>query len=147
MNAALRALLAPTFGLALLAATRDVVSDRALASEAWIAWKARLQQMDGAMVRNDFAAAEGLWREAYEAALRSRHWEGMVAVGDAYRRLGERAGFGKAADAKARETYLAALFRARGEGSVEGVLRAAQGFVDLGDLEVVEQCLVVARSV
>ena len=71
----------------------------------------------------------------------------MVAVGEAYRRIGARAGFRAIADAKARETYLAALFRARSQGSVEGVLRAAQGFADLGDHAVVEQCLSVARSV
>jgi len=30
-------------------------------------------------------SVETVWREAYAAALKSRHWEGMVAVGDAYR--------------------------------------------------------------
>jgi hypothetical protein len=148
MNKAMRALLGPTFGLALLAATRsDVAAGHALAAEAQIAWKARLQQVDDAMARDDFAAAERLWREAYAAALKSRHWEGMVAAGDSYRRLGERAGFRMVASAKARETYLAALFRARSQGSVEGVLRAAQGFAELGDDQVVEQCLGLAQRV
>jgi hypothetical protein len=71
----------------------------------------------------------------------------MVATGDAYRRLGERANFRKVSDAKAREAYLTALFRARSEGSLDGVLRAAERFADLGDHAVVEQCLGVARSV
>jgi hypothetical protein len=141
-------LLGVMIGLALFGGEgADVGAHHALGTEAQIAWKARLQGIDDALARNDVAGAEGFWREAYAAALKSRHWEGMVAVGDAYRRIGARAGFRAIAHAKARETYLAALFRARSQGSVDGVLRAAQGFTDLGDHAVVEQCLGVARSV
>jgi len=140
--------IATTLGLMVLVVTVvDVFADHALGTEAQIAWKARLQRVDDALARNDLADAEMLWREAYAAALKSRHWEGMVAVGDVYRRLGERAGFHKTSDAKARETYLAALFRARSQESLEGVLRAAQGFADLGDHDIVEQCIRVARGV
>ena len=140
--------IATTLGLMVLVVTVvNVFADHALGTEAQIAWRARLQRVDDALARNDLAGAEMLWREAYAAALKSRHWEGMVAVGDVYRRLGERAGFHKTADAKARETYLAALFRARSQESLEGVLRAAQGFADLGDHGIVEQCIRVARSV
>jgi len=71
----------------------------------------------------------------------------MVAVGDVYRRLGALGGFQKTAAAKARTVYLAALFRARSEASVDGVLEAARGFADLGDETVVERCLDVARSI
>ena len=131
----------------LVVAVIDTFADHALGTEAQIAWKARLQRVDDALARNDLAGAEMLWREAYAAALKSRHWEGMVAVGDVYRRLGERAGFHKTSDAKARETYLTALFRARSQGSLEGVLRAAQGFADLGDHGIVEQCIRVAHGV
>jgi hypothetical protein len=140
--------LAVMVGLALLGGEGGgVAAHHALGTEAQIAWKARLQRVDDALARNDLAGAEGFWREAYTAALKSRHWEGMVAVGDAYRRIGARAGFRAIADAKARETYLAALFRARSQDSVEGVLRAAQGFADLGDHAIVEQCLRVAQNV
>jgi hypothetical protein len=140
--------IAAMLGLMLLVvAVVDTFADHALGTEAQIAWKARLQRVDDALARNDVAGAEMLWREAYAAALKSRHWEGMVAVGDAYRRLGARAGFHETSDAKARETYLAALFRARSQGSLEGVLQAAQGFADLGDHEIVEQCIRVAWGV
>ena len=57
------------------------------------------------------------------------------------------AGFPEASIAKGRQTYLTALFRARSEGSVEGVLRTAERFAELGDRGVVEQCIRAARQV
>jgi hypothetical protein len=45
---------------------------------------------------------------------------------------------------KARQAYLTALFRARDEGSMDGVLRAAWAFADLGDREVVDGALRIA---
>ena len=44
----------------------------------------------------------------------------------------------------ARRAYLTALFRARGERSLIGVLSAAEGFKALGDREVVERALEMA---
>lgn len=125
----------------------DVFADHALATESQIAWQAQLQKVDDALAQNDVARAQMVWREAYAAALKSRHWEGMVAVGDAYRRVGELGGFRKSSELKARESYLTALFRARSQGSLDGVLRAAQAFAELGDREVVEQCIREARDV
>jgi hypothetical protein len=46
----------------------------------------------------------------------------------------------------ARRAYLTALFRARGERSLFGVLSAAEGFKSLGDGEVVEQALAMAAG-
>lgn len=112
-----------------------------------LAWQVRLERVDAALARKDIAGAEMLWGEAYVVAISSRRWEGMVAAGNTYRRLGELGGFRNIAEAKAREAYLAALFRARNHGSLEGVLSAAEGFAELGDQEVVEQCIRVARSV
>ena len=125
----------------------DAFADHAPAPASQTAWQDHLQNVDEALTRNDLVRAEVQWSKAYAAALKSRHWEGMVAAGDAYRRLGARAGFYNAAAAKARESYLVALFRARGEESLEGVLQAARGFAELGDDAVVEQCLHVARNV
>ena len=125
----------------------EVIAGHAVATESQIAWKAHLDKVEEALSRNDLTQAAMLWREAYAAALRSRHWEGMVAVADAYRRLGGLAGFGRASEAKARQIYLAALFRARQEGSLDGVLRVAEAFADLGDREVVDRCLTLARAV
>ena len=140
--------LAAVLGLTLFAATvADVFGDHALGTEPQLAWRTHLLRVADALAQGDLANAELVWREAYAAGLKSRHWEGMVAVGDAYRVLGARAGFRKASEAKARQTYLTALFRARTEGSVEGVLRVAERFAELGDREVVEQCIRVAWSV
>jgi hypothetical protein len=62
----------------------------------------------------------------------------MLAVGDARLRIDQSTGPGNTAVAKAREAYLAALFRARQEGSLEGVIRAAEAFDALGDVEVAD---------
>jgi len=125
----------------------EVIAGHAVAAESQIAWKTHLDKVEDAVSKNDLTQAVMLWPEAYAAALRSRHWEGMVAVADVYRRLGGLAGFGRASEAKARRIYLAALFRARQEGSLDGVLRVAEAFADLGDREVVDRCIDIARTV
>lgn len=125
----------------------DLFADHALGTESQVAWRAQLRKVDAAVAGNDLADAATPWREAYAVALKSRHWEGMVAVGDAYRQLGDLGGFPRTAQAKARQTYLTAMFRARGEASVDGVLRVADRFADLGDHDVVKQCIRVARSI
>lgn len=132
--------------MSLVVLVSRVIAGHAVAAESQIAWKAHLDHVEEALSRNDLTRAGTLWREAYAAALRSRHWEGLVAVADVYRRLGALADFRRAAEAKARETYLAALFRARQEGSLDGVLRVAEVFADLGDREVVERCIDIARA-
>ena len=135
-------------GLMPLAATVPIVlADHAIGTEAQIAWQARLLEVDEAMARGDLVTAERQWREAYVAALKSRHWQGMVAAGDTYRALGARAGFWTTSIAQARQAYSTALVRARAEGSVEGVLRTAERFAELGDRDVVEQCIRVAGEV
>lgn len=137
-----------TLGPMLMAASvKDVLADHAIGTEAQLAWQGRLLKVEQAMAVGNYVTAELLWREAYAAALKSRHWEGVVAAGDTYRALGARAGFRGAAVAKARQAYLTALFRARGEGSLAGVLITAERFAELGDREVVEQCIRVARKV
>lgn len=110
-------------------------------------WAVHLRAVHKALARHDVGGAEQAWHEAYGVALRSRRWEGMIEVGDAHLRIGETANGPKAAQAQARRLYLAALFRARQEDSLEGVLRAAEAFAALGDRDVVEQCLRIAQSV
>jgi len=107
-----------------------------------LTWQARLLRVEQAIAVNDVDGAALLWRDAHAAALRSRHWEGMVAVADTYRALGAQADFLAASLAKARQTYLRALLRARREGSL-----VADRFAELGDREVVERCMRVARRV
>lgn len=104
-----------------------------------------VQRVDDALAKGDLTAAERAWQDAYTAALGSRRWEGMLEAGDAARRIGEASGSGKAADARARQAYLTALWRARRAGSLDGVLRAAEAFSALGDREVVAQCLRIAE--
>jgi hypothetical protein len=109
-------------------------------------WAISLRRVESALTQKNVSAAERAWHEAYVAALRSRsRWDGLVAVGDAYLRIGEVANGRKAAEARTRELYSDALFRARALGSLEGVLRTAQAFADLGDREAVERCLHIAE--
>jgi len=108
-------------------------------------WLSSIQQVDAALGRKEYSAALRASHDAYGAALASRRWEGMVAAGDAYRRIGEATGLHKSFQAKAREAYLAALFRARQQSALDGVLRAAEAFVTLGDIEVVTQCVRIAK--
>jgi hypothetical protein len=109
-------------------------------------WTAHIRRLDEALAQRNVGAAEQAWHEAYGAALRSRHWEGMLAVGDATLRIGEVVGSRQAPTAKARRLYLAALFRARDQGSLEGVLRTAEAFAALGDREVVYQGIRIAEG-
>jgi hypothetical protein len=102
----------------------------------------------GAMIFVGLVIAEAVraWHDAYVTALGSRRWEGMVEVGDAYLRIGDLSGFRKESEAKARRIYMSALFQARAQGSLDGVLRVADAFLVLGDREVVYQCLRIAES-
>lgn len=108
-------------------------------------WTDHLQQVDDALAKRDVGAAERAWHDAFGAALRSRRWEGLVEIGDAARRIGEIAGSRKAYDATARRIYLTALFRARQERSLDGVLRVAEAFAALGDQQVVTQSIRIAE--
>jgi hypothetical protein len=65
-------------------------------------------------------------------------WPVVLRAGDAARVRGD--------VPSARRAYLTALFRARGERSLVGVLGAAEGFQALGDREVVERALGMAAA-
>jgi len=111
-------------------------------------WVAPLQRVERALASRNVSAAEEAWHEAHRAALGSRHrWDGLIEVGEAYLRIGEVAHGRQAAQATARRLYLAALFRAREQGALDGVLRTADAFAVLGDREAVTQCLQVADQV
>ena len=101
-------------------------------------WAAPLDRSDAALAGGDAAGALRAWREANAAAIRSGQWEGMIAVGDAARRLGARGGVPR--------DSLTALYRARREHSVEGALRAAAAFGELGDRDVLAQALRIAEQ-
>jgi hypothetical protein len=102
-------------------------------------WTTPLARAEEALERDDAAAALSWWREARSAALRSGQWEGMIAVGDAARRLAP------SDPGAARRAYLTALFRARQQRSLDGILRAAVAFAELGDREILPEALRMAE--
>jgi hypothetical protein len=104
-----------------------------------------LSAVDAALAAGDVPAAVRAWHEAYGAALGSRRWEGFADAGDAYLRITRASGSPAGGISRARDLYLSALFRASGSGSLDGVLRLASAFAELGDDEVVTHSLRIAR--
>jgi hypothetical protein len=108
-------------------------------------WSHHLDAMDTAVEANNASAAVLAWRHAYSAALDQPGWRGLVEVAGAALRIAAIPGFQKAAESRARESYWTALFRARRQGSLNGVLDAAEAFGTLGDRVMVEQCIRIAE--
>lgn len=133
-------------GVASLLAVLEVTAERAGEpfSKQDTSWVSSLSVMDRAIARGDLMGAAAARREAYRAAIADRTWEGFLAAGDAVLRLGDAAQSRGAAEPDARRLYLAALFRARSQYSLDGVLRATEAFARLGDREVVAQGLSIA---
>jgi hypothetical protein len=104
-----------------------------------------LATVDAALARGDLAAAMRAWHGAYGATIGSRHWEGFLEAGDAYLRIARASGSPAGGISRARDLFLSALFRASGAGSLDGVLRIASAFAELGDDEVVTHSLRIAR--
>jgi hypothetical protein len=110
-------------------------------------WRRSLQNIDDARQTGNSGRAVTAWRDAYGAAVRSGRWDAMIDVGDAALRVGPVPEFREPPDAAARRSYLTALFRARGQGAVDGILSACRGFALLGDVAVVKQCIEVGHEV
>lgn len=125
----------------------EAVLNHALAEDLPKPWTVHITKIDDALGRRDVSAAVRAWSDGYSAALGSRHWEGMLDVGDAYLRIGDASGFRKASEPKARQLYLGAFFRARAQRSLDGVLRAARAFAALGDYEVAQQFVRAAEAI
>jgi hypothetical protein len=104
-----------------------------------------LTAVDAALAAGDVPAALRAWHEAYGATMGSRRWEGFADAGDAYLRITRAGGSPAGGVSRARDLYLSALFRASGAGCLDGVLRLASAFVELGDDEVVAHSLRIAR--
>lgn len=130
----------------LLAFRNPIPLRREPAAVAEAPWAGDLEAVRDALARGDVSAAERAWFKAYVEARQSRRWEGLVQVADAYLRIGELSGSRPAARAKAREIYLAALFRARQQDALNGVLEATEAFAALGDREVAEHGLRIAEG-
>jgi hypothetical protein len=104
-----------------------------------------LARLEHALERGDGRSAERAWQDAYVSALRGG-WQTRVAVGDAALRLGGTGLVWQTAQARARQNYLAALFVAQGQRSVEGAIWVAEAFLALGDHEPAMQSLRVADA-
>ena len=108
-------------------------------------WADCLQRMDEALTAGDGVAAARAWLAALRAARVQARWEGHLAVGAARLRVADVTGDRQEAEAKARELFLLALFRARQQASVTGLLRCAESFAGLGEYQLAEQALRIAE--
>jgi len=102
----------------------------------------RLAAVDRALATGNLPAAQRAWHDMYVQALEGRDWQELVSVADGELRIARRVG-GRWDDGspRARELYLVALFRARAQGSRDGVLRVAQRFAAVGDREAAAMAL------
>lgn len=107
-------------------------------------WATYLAAVDRALEARDLALAHRRWRDGYGAALRSQRWEGMLAAGEAALRIGRAAGTMAGVEADAQQCFLAALFRARAQRSLDGILLTADAFGQLGDIAVAQGALRMA---
>jgi hypothetical protein len=110
-------------------------------------WSASITAVDEALAQGDVSGAMKAWQPAHGAAMRDRRWEGLVEVGDARLRIERAAGYERNGKEQARTVYLMALFRARDERSVPGLLRVATAFAKLGDREVAERAVRIATAI
>jgi hypothetical protein len=108
-------------------------------------WSTHLKAAERALGRQDGAGALRAWEHAHLAAVESLSWEGLIAAGHAYLRIGRTVSPLQGAEATARRAYFAALYRACRDNSFDGVLRAADAFAELGDRDVVDECLGLAE--
>jgi hypothetical protein len=102
--------------------------------------------VEAALERGDVQTAVRTTDAAYRRATRDRSWQSLIEVGDAYHRIAGSPTAPEAATKKARDTYQAALHSARRAKSLDGVLRAAEAFGQLGDADQVERSLDIART-
>lgn len=133
---------------AALLAALEMTAARGSASapKAETSWTSPLRDMDQAIARGDVASAVTARHKVYQAAIASRRWEGFLAAGDAILRLGEVTQRRSMAEPEARRLYLPALFHARSQQSLDGVLLVTEAFARLGDGDVVEKGLRMARD-
>lgn len=96
-------------------------------------WATALRSVDHALATNQIGTAIRSWELARTAARASHQWEGLLAVGDAYLRIGDAVELRRAFIATARATYLEALESARDSASVEGALGIATALAGLDE--------------
>ena len=107
-------------------------------------WQVALDTMDRALVAGDISAAEMAWHHAYGLAIRSRQWQALLAAGDGSLRNGDHVLVKQPYRGRAAEAWRFALFLARTQHSVDGVLGVAEAFARLGDEMGLNQALYIA---
>jgi hypothetical protein len=105
-----------------------------------------IRAMDEALAKGDLRTALRAREDARLAALASTGWEGPVLLGDATLRLGRNSGLRGAMEPAARRAYVFALYRARRQESLEGVVRVTEAFVSLGDRDMARKACGIAGS-
>jgi hypothetical protein len=109
-------------------------------------WVSALAAVEEALARDDVGAAVRAWQTAVGVAHGERRWEGLLDAGDASLRIGSVPRIHERPEAGARSMYVEALFRARQQRSLRGIVQVAQRFAWLGDMEVVERSLRMTDS-
>jgi hypothetical protein len=146
MNAAAAARIG-AYLLAVLAATAPALAGHDASRPAGADWREPLQRAEAALANGERGAAQQAWEQAYRAAMQVRTPEGLLAVGDAYLRIGEAARGRPTAVASARRIFLTALFQARERRDAPGVAAAAAAFAALGDRDVADRGFEIATAV
>jgi hypothetical protein len=114
--------------------------------EAGPPWAPYLLAVGEALSSGDAKGALRALQDADRCALATGKWEGMVEVGDAYLRVADASRARKMFVSHAHQNYLAALYCARQQSSIDGVLHTAARFASLGDRESTDQCLLIAEG-
>src|SRR3989441_10031493 len=96
-------------------AVTDAFAGHAIAPESQVDWRTHLTKVDDAVGKSDVPVVVLRWRDAYAAALRSRHWGGLGAGGGGYRRRGGLGGVKKGAGGEGRTSHSAAPLPPRHE--------------------------------
>ena len=131
--------------VAVLLALDAVPTPRRAPSATPPAWDATRAGVLYAIAARDVAEAGRAWDIAHAVAIASHDWAVMLEVGHLALRLGD-AGAMRGAAERARECYLIALFRARRDGRLDGVLRSAEALADVGDASSAGEALRVAAG-
>jgi hypothetical protein len=109
-------------------------------------WFARVDSVEQAIVAGDGVRAAREWPHVWTIAQASRRWDALLAAGDSALRIGQLTGAMLSGRFHARQAYRAALFRAYSQRSIDGVLRTAEASTLMGDREIPEIALGMARK-
>jgi hypothetical protein len=109
-------------------------------------WFARVDIVEQAIAAGDGVRAARAWPHVWTIAQASRRWDALLAAGDSALRIGQLTGAMLSGHFHARQAYRAALFRAYSQRSIDGVLRSAEALTLMGDREMPEVALGMARK-